>query len=70
MYVPAKRLRLGSSQLTSRTDAEQLTPVIGAESGIVNVTSTAALDGSFSAQINVDVHDAPPNTTFYVRQTS
>ena len=39
-----------------------------AGSGIVNVSPTAAVDGSFSAQINVDVHDAPPNTTFYVQR--
>ncbi len=58
----------GSSQAASRTHGEQLTAVIGVGSGIVNVTSTAAVDGSFSAQINVSVHDAPPNTTFYVQR--
>ena len=57
-----------SSQLASRTHGEQLTAVIGLGSGIVNVTSTAAVDGSFSAQINVNVHGAPPNTTFYVQR--
>jgi len=50
------------------THAERLTAVIGVGSGIVNVTPTAAVDGSFSAQINVSVHDAPPNTTFYVQR--
>jgi hypothetical protein len=50
------------------THAERLTAVIGVGSGIVNVTPTAAVDGSFSAQINVNVHDAPPNTTFYVQR--
>ena len=58
----------GSSQSASTTHGEQLTTVIGIGSGIVNVTSTAAVDGSFSAQINVNVHDAPPNTTFYVQR--
>lgn len=57
-----------SSQVASRTHGEQLTAVIGVGSGIVNVTPTAAADGSFSAQINVNVHDAPPNTTFYVQR--
>ena len=57
-----------STQPASRTHGEQLMAVIGAGSGIVNVSSTAAVDGSFSAQINVDVHDAPPNTTFYVQR--
>jgi len=58
----------GSSHAGSKTHGEQLTAVIGDGSGIVNVTSTAAVDGSFSAQINVNVHDAPPNTTFYVQR--
>ena len=58
----------GFSQSASTTHGQQLTAVIGVGSGIVNVTSTAAVDGSFSAQINVNVHDAPPNTTFYVQR--
>jgi hypothetical protein len=58
----------GSRQSASTTHGEQLTAVIGAGSGVVNVTSTAAVDGSFSAQINVNVHDAPPNTAFYVQR--
>jgi hypothetical protein len=57
-----------SSQLVSTTHGEQLSAVIGVGSGTVNVTSTAAVDGSFSAQINVNVHAAPPNTTFYVQR--
>ena len=57
-----------SSQPGSRTHAEQLTAVTGVGSGVVNVTPTSAVDGSFSAQINVNVHDAPPNTTFYVQR--
>ncbi len=42
--------------------------MIGSGSGVVNVTPTAAIDGSFSAQINVAVHGAPPNTAFYVQR--
>ena len=57
-----------STPSASRTHGEQLTAVIGAGSGIVNVSPTAAVDGSFSAQINVNVHDAPPNMTFYVQR--
>jgi len=57
-----------SGQLALATHGEQLTAVIGVGSGIVNVTATAAVDGSFSAQINVNVHDATPNTTFYVQR--
>jgi len=57
-----------SSATASSTHGEQLTAVIGAGSGTVNVTPTAAVDGSFSAQINVNIHDAPPNTTFYVQR--
>jgi hypothetical protein len=58
----------GSNLSASSTHGEQLSAVIGTGSGIVNVTPTAAVDGSFSAQINVNVHDAPPNTTFYVQR--
>jgi hypothetical protein len=58
----------GSSYPASITHGEQLTAVTGTGSGIVNVTPTAAVDGTFSAQINVNVHGAPPNTTFYVQR--
>ena len=52
----------------SATHGQQLTAVVGIGSGIVNVTPTAAVDGSFSAQININVHGAPANTTFYVQR--
>ena len=55
-------------RLASATHAQELTAVAGVGSGIVNVTPTAAVDGSFSAQINVSVHGAAPNTTFYVQR--
>lgn len=58
----------GSRHVASTTHGEQLTAVVGAGSGIVNVTATAAVDGTFSAQINVNVHGAPPNTIFYVQR--
>src|SRR5215472_10896567 len=65
----AQRIAPNRSSLSeSSTHGEQLTAVTGVGSGIVNVTPTAAVDGSFSAQINVNVHDAPPNTTFYVQR--
>jgi hypothetical protein len=57
-----------SSVAASSTHGEQLTAVVGVGSGTVNVTPTAAVDGSFSAQINVNIHDAPPNTTFFVQR--
>jgi hypothetical protein len=56
------------SRAASATHGAQLTAVVGAGSGNVNVTPTAAVDGSFSAQINVNVHGAPANTTFYVQR--
>jgi hypothetical protein len=58
----------GSIHALSTTHGEQLTAVTGAGYGVVNVTPTTAVDGSFSAQINVNVHDAPPDTTFYVQR--
>ena len=57
-----------SSRSEGSTQGQKLTAVVGAGSGIVNVTPTAAADGSFSAQINVNVHGAPPNTTFFVQR--
>jgi hypothetical protein len=57
-----------SSQSGSATHGQLLTAVLGTGSGIVNVTPTAAVDGSFSAQIAVNVHGAAPNTTFYVER--
>ena len=59
---------LASSASTSRTHRQLLAAVLGAGSGTVNVTPTAAVDGSFSAQIEVNVHGAPPNTSFYVQR--
>jgi hypothetical protein len=59
-----------SSQLaaTAGTHGKTLTALVGNGTGTVNVTPTAAVDGSFSAQINVNVHGAPPNTTLYVQR--
>ena len=59
---------LASSASNSGTHGQLLTAVLGVGSGIVNVTPTAAVDGSFSAQIEVNVHGAPPNTAFYVQR--
>jgi len=61
-------LSTGVNRAFSTTHGEQLTAVIGAGSGTVNVTPTSAVDGSFSAQINVNVHGAAANTTFYVQR--
>jgi hypothetical protein len=58
----------GIPHSAAATHGEDLTAVQGSGSGTVNVTATAAVDGSFSAQINVNVHGAPPNTTFYVQR--
>lgn len=60
----------GSHHSASATHGQLLTAVLGTGSGIVNVTPTAAVDGSFSAQINVSVHRARPNTTFYVQRAA
>lgn len=57
-----------SLRATRNTHGQELTAVVGIGSGIVNVTPTAAADGSFSAQINVNVHGAPRNTTFFVQR--
>jgi hypothetical protein len=53
---------------TAGSHGQTLTALLGSGTGTVNVTSTAAVDGSFSAQINVNVHGAPPNTSLYVQR--
>jgi hypothetical protein len=40
---------------------------LGTGTGIVNVTLTAGVTG-FSAEVNVNIHGAAPNTTFYVQR--
>lgn len=54
--------------VSAGTHGQSLTAVVGRGAGTVNVTPTAAVDGSFSAQINVNVHGAPPNTALYVQR--
>lgn len=66
--APSAATRSTTSSAALRTHGETLSAVIGFGAGTVNVTPTAAVDGSFSAQININVHDAPPNTTFYVQR--
>jgi hypothetical protein len=63
--IPAASRTLAT---TSATHGQPLIAVAGSGTGIVNVTPTAAVDGSFSAQITVTVHGAPPNATFYVQR--
>jgi hypothetical protein len=45
-----------------------LTPVVGTGTGIVN-DSASANDGEFTlrGQVNIDVHDAPPDTLLYIQ---
>jgi hypothetical protein len=71
LAAPLGSQGLGSNasiRAAGTTHGQALTAVVGAGSGIVNVTPTAAAHGSFSAQINVNVHGAPPNTTFFVQR--
>lgn len=58
------------AQLAARADTHglELTALLGTGRGIVNVTPTAAVDGSFSAQISVNVHGVPPNTSLIVQR--
>lgn len=58
----------GGTPAPASPTASHLQAVTGSGSGIVKVTPTAVLDGGFSAQITVNVHGAPPNTTFYVQR--
>jgi hypothetical protein len=66
--APSAAARSTFSSAALQTHGEGLSAITGSGAGMVNVTPTAAVDGSFSAQINVNVHDAPPNTIFYVQR--
>jgi hypothetical protein len=54
----------------SATHGIPITAILGTGRGTVNVTPTAAVDGSFSAQITVNVHGVAPNTTLYVQRAA
>jgi hypothetical protein len=56
------------SQIHTDTHGHKLTAVVGHGAGIVNVTPTREDHGTFDAEIEVDVHDALPNTTFAVKR--
>jgi hypothetical protein len=58
-----------ASRSASATHGQELVALTGSGSGVVNVTPTAAVDGSFSAQIQVAVHGARSNATFYVQRS-
>ena len=66
LLLPSSSGRMAT--LAAATNGQPLDAALGTGSGIVNVTPTAAVDGSFSAQITVNVHDTAPNTTFYVQR--
>jgi hypothetical protein len=57
-----------SSRSASATHGIPITAILGTGHGTVNVTPTAAVDGSFSAQITVNVHGVAPTTTLYVQR--
>jgi len=65
--APSATTAVASGQ-TLRTHGERLDAIRGSGTGMVNVTPTAAVDGNFTAQINISVRDAPPNTTFYIQR--
>jgi hypothetical protein len=45
-----------------------LTAIAGQGTGRVIVSSTAQDQGTFAAQITLNIHDAQPNTTFFVQR--
>jgi hypothetical protein len=57
-----------NSTFASATHGTPIIAVLGTGRGTVNVTPTAAVDGSFSAQITVNVHGVAPDTTLYVQR--
>ncbi|MDQ4075960.1 MAG: hypothetical protein M3220_06905 [Chloroflexota bacterium] len=47
-------------------DHSKLTAVEGYGKGLFVIAPTAAVPGTFSAEMTVNIHQAPPNTTFTV----
>ena len=56
-----------AAQAAQGTQSE-LTAVAGRGAGQVIVSSTAAGQGTFVAEITINIHNAEPNTTFAVRR--
>ncbi len=61
-------MRIGSVQAAEGTQSE-LTPIAGQGTGMVIVSSTAEDQGTFAAQITLNIHDAQPNTTFLIQRS-
>lgn len=58
----------GAARSASETHGLELTAVEGEGTGLVNVTTTAADQGTFHVQIAVSVHGANPGTTFAIKR--
>ena len=59
-----------NSTSKSATHGIPIIAVLGTGRGTVNVTPTAAVDGSFFAQITVNVHGVAPDTTLHVQRAA
>jgi hypothetical protein len=65
--VATSVMRIGSLQAAEGTQSE-LTAITGEGTGMVIVSSTAEDQGTFAAQITLNIHDAQPNTTFLIQR--
>jgi len=68
--TPSPGNRVMQSGEIAANDPSQsiLTAISGQGTGRVIVAPTAKDDGTFSAEITINVHDAAPNTTFLVQR--
>ena len=71
MLVTLLTLALGVGSRTASAEQgtqSNLTAKVGQGTGRINVSPTAKNDGTFSAEITINIHDAAPNTTFFVQR--
>jgi hypothetical protein len=54
--------------LAEKDTQSELTAIAGEGSGRVIVSPTAEDDGTFAVEITINIHDAAPDTTFFVRR--
>ncbi len=67
--VSAVYLIFGTSAALAEQDSQsELTAIAGEGSGMVIVSSTAENHGTFAAEITINIHNAAPDTVFFVRR--
>lgn len=68
-FLPNSGSRIAlTSSLPTDPSLSDLTAIVGHGSGTAIVAPTARNDGTFAAEVTINIHGAPPNTNFFVRR--